>query len=101
MDPLLTQASRVDTIDALLGVTASAFYLSGSETLTTIGMGLNALDLIANKLPFAKTYVRETKDYRALLYWLPKELLASSSPLGGLLDIVPTYRMRTYYTLNR
>lgn len=101
MDPLLQHASRVDTIDAILGVSASLCYFSGSDTLTAVGMGLNALDIVANKLPFARTYVKETQDFRALMYWLPKEILASSSPLGGLLDIVPTYRMRTYYTLNR
>jgi hypothetical protein len=95
---LSKKAKTIDTLDAIVGVTSAFCMWSGSETLYTTAVALNLIELSVVKLPFVLSYVQQTQDCKALLYWAPKEVLANTSPLGSLLDIVPAYYMRTEYT---
>lgn len=97
---LLSQARRLDTLDAIVGPTAAACMWSGSEFLSYVGIGLNAAELVFAKIPFMAKYVAQTNDFKALQYWIPKELVANSSPLTSMVDVVPAYMMRVDYVLS-
>ncbi|MGM5481779.1 MAG: hypothetical protein ACQESE_05220 [Nanobdellota archaeon] len=99
-DPLLRHSRLVDNLDCFLGPIAAACYLSGSEYLQTAGTILSTVELIGLKLPFVARYLSETKDYKSLIFWLPKEIISNSYPMADVIDIAPVYYSRTKYKVN-
>ena len=97
---LKKRANRIDWIDGFLGPTTALMYLSGSEFLHQTALVLSIAELALFKVPFVLSYIGATNDVKSLLYWVPKEIFANSSPIGGFLDIIPTYSLRVNYHLN-
>ncbi|MFP4118798.1 MAG: hypothetical protein ACLFTH_01975 [Candidatus Woesearchaeota archaeon] len=100
-DPLIRQSRMVDKIDRILGPLAAACYFSGSDYLQTAGAIMNTVEIVGLKLPFIAQYLTSTRDYRSLLFWLPKEIISNSYPLGNIADIVPIYHNRTRHKLQK
>lgn len=98
---LLARAKRLDTIDAIVGPVAALCMWSGSELLYDVGVAANIVELAALKLPFVIDYVSQTKDKKASLYWGLKQAVATTSPMGSLIDLIPSYTMRTGYILSK
>jgi hypothetical protein len=90
-----SSADLVDTIDLINGPLCYLLLSTGSKTLENIGIALSVSEILFSKIPFVTSYLRQTKDYKSLIYWVPKEVLCNSIPINGLLDIFPAYRWRT------
>ena len=98
IEKLIKRATFIDKMDAITGPFSALCYQSGSDTLASIGGFVNMIEL-AVKIPFAISYVAQTNDKKALLYWGVKEVVANVNPTLGYIDIVPFYAMRAKYTL--
>jgi len=83
-------AKKIDNLDMFLGPFTSALKLSGSEHLQSIGLWLDVGELTF-KAFFASIYVIDSRNYSALLEWIPREIIATLIPYGGLLDISRSY----------
>ena len=94
-----SSADLVDAMDLINGPLCYLLISSGSKTLENIGIALSVSEILFSKIPFVTSYIRQTKDYKALIYWVPKEILANSIPVNGLLDIFPAYKWRAESTL--
>ena len=90
-------ASFVDIFDAISGPLSLIFYSSGSEYLHSAANILNFIELGIVKAPFILSYLSQTKDFNALVYWAPKELVSNYVPLCSLIDVVPAYIARIKY----
>ena len=96
---LISGAKRIDWIDGFLGPATALMYLTGSEELKNMAYIINIGELSLLKAPFIINYLSKTKDLTSILYWLPKEIFANINPVGGFLDIIPTYISRVAYKL--
>ncbi len=83
-------AKTIDNVDMFLGPFTSAMKLSGSESLEYFGWVIDLTELSA-KAFFGLIYAYESKNYSALLDWIPREIFAKSLPYGGLLNIPRSY----------
>ncbi|PIN81474.1 hypothetical protein COV13_01075 [Candidatus Woesearchaeota archaeon CG10_big_fil_rev_8_21_14_0_10_32_9] len=86
----MSVAKKIDDIDMFLGPFTSALKLSGSEHLQSVGWWLDVGEL-SLKTFFAGIYVIESRNYSSLLDWVPREIIATLIPYGGLLDISRSY----------
>ncbi len=98
---LIKGSTRIDWIDGFLGPATALMYLSGSEELQTIGYILSVAELAILKAPFVLKYIAKSNDYLSLVYWIPKEIFANMNPVGGFLDIIPTYISRVAYFVDK
>ncbi len=94
---LRKKARTLDTIDAIVGPATTLCYYSGSSFLQNAAVATSIAEVALLKLPFMMDYVRQTNDYKALMFWIPKEIFANFTPNGGIMDIAPTYMLRTNY----
>lgn len=83
-------ARFIDNLDMYIGPFSSALKLSSSEHLSYMGFVLDMGDL-AIKGAFAIGYVIESRNFSALLEWVPREIFSSLMPYGGLVDIARSY----------
>ena len=83
-------AKKIDNLDMVLGPFTSALKLSSSEHLQSIGWWLDVGEL-SFKAVFASIYVLDSRNYSALLDWIPREIIATLIPYGGLLDVARSY----------
>jgi len=97
LERLCKTAKRIDRIDAVTGPLSVALYHSGSEVFSTAGMAISFAELAFLKIPFLISYVVQTKDATLPLFIAAKEVVANSSKLSGLIDIVPFYHMALQY----
>lgn len=95
MEKLKKQSSLVDKIDRITGPLSFALIATGSQNLEKIGYMLSITELVLLKTPFVLKYTYQTRDFKSLLYWIPKEIVSNYQPINGLIDIFPVYRWRT------
>ncbi|MBN1175877.1 hypothetical protein JXA48_04500 [Candidatus Woesearchaeota archaeon] len=101
MSSFIKYATFVDIFDAISGPLSLALYSSGSDYLYSVANVLNFVELGIVKAPFIFSYLSKTKDFGALLYWAPKELVSNFIPLCSLIDVVPAYHARIKYEEGR
>ena len=94
LNPTQKYANLVDKIDRITGPLSYLLISSGSENLENLGYALSISELLFLKLPFTISYLSKTKDFKALLYWIPKEIVSNANPINSLLDIFPAYKWR-------
>lgn len=96
---ILKYAHWIDNLDMYLGPYRSAASLTGSETLEGLNWVSKAIDYAVLKGPFITLYLARTKDYAALMDWIPKEMVSLSVPYGGLIELLRNYERRAmkYY----
>jgi hypothetical protein len=87
-------ANFVDKFDRISGPACYLLYITGSEKLKTVATTLALTELLLVKAPFVLTYIKNTKDYSSLLYWIPFELVSNYAPIVELMDIFPFYKWR-------
>ncbi len=98
LEKLVKRSEFIDMMDTFTGPFSALCFQSGSAFLASVGAVVNATELLI-KIPFAISYVNQTGDKKALLYWGVKELIANINPELGYIDIMPFYSMRTKYYL--
>ncbi|MBN1274771.1 hypothetical protein JXA12_00555 [Candidatus Woesearchaeota archaeon] len=98
---LLRHARTIDLVDRVLGPAGSLLELYGSPLWQGVGIGIGIAELALLKMPFMYRYYRQTKDFDAFYFWVPKEVFATGVPFGGFIDIMHTYSSRTHTILER
>ncbi|MGM5480308.1 MAG: hypothetical protein ACQESC_02500 [Nanobdellota archaeon] len=98
---LYRHSRLVDRIDFVIGPLSALCYASGSEYLEKIGMGLDIFEMAVLKGPFIARYLLKTKDYKALMFWVPKEIIANTYRMAGIIDVAPVYQYRAKYVLSK
>jgi len=96
---LLSHAELVDKIDRIIGPLESTLQIYGNPFWASVGWVLEMSELLFLKAPFIMKYLQRTKDYDALVSWLPREIIATMVPYGDFIDIMNAYknRARQYY----
>lgn len=97
---LLRYAKAVDIADRFTAISGGLMQQLGPP-YNAIGYAIEAAEISLIKAPFIATYLRKTKDYDALAYWLPKEIFALMVPFGDFVDMFNSYRNRTRATLEK
>lgn len=94
-------SKAVDTIDMIIGPLTALCYASGSEYLQTFGDVLSTVEIAGVKLPFTVNYLSKMKDAKALIFWVPKEIISNTYPGASIIDIAPVYKSRTKYMMKK
>lgn len=99
---LLNYSKIIDDIDMYLGPFADAAQLSSSEIMQKVGIGIDLGHLLLLKFPFISLYLMHTRNFSALMNWIPRELLSFGLPYGGLIEIQRNYEQtcHNYYNQN-
>jgi len=100
---LLKYSKFIDDTDMYLGPFADAAQLSASETAQSVGLIADLAHLFLLKGPFIALYLAHTRNFSALLNWIPRELMAFGLPYGGLIEVMRNYEKTcfAYYGLTK
>ena len=98
-DLLVGWARKIDDIDMYLGPFSEMMRFSSSSFLNEAATYFDAFQYAVLKVPFISLYIAKTRDFSALLDWVPKEMFALSLPGGNFIHIMRNYERITneYY----
>ncbi len=91
---LLKYSKTIDDIDVVMSAFGDLSQLSGSEPVRDLGNCIY-LAQYTLKVPFAALYLARTRDFSALLNWVPMEIISAAVPFGGFLEIMRNYEGTT------
>lgn len=93
---LLKYSKTIDNIDMYLGPFADISRENKIPVLEDLSYVANAVEFGLLKIPFAVMYLARTKDFHALLNWVPRELFAVSVPYGSFIEILRNYEKTAF-----
>lgn len=98
-DLLIGWARWIDNIDMYTGPFSEMMRCTSSSLLNEVAYYFDVFQYAALKVPFASAYLMRTKNFSALLDWVPKELFAISFPFGNFVQVMRNYERITneYY----
>lgn len=94
-DLLIGWARSIDNVDMYLGPFSEMMRFSSSSFLNEAATYFDVFQYAILKVPFVSLYLAKTRDFSALLDWVPQELFAISIPGGSFIQIMRTYERVT------
>lgn len=96
---ILKYATFIDDVDMFIGPFQVAASNSGSEAMNDLNYLVQFAHYGVLKAPFIGIYIARTRNFSALLNWVPREVFSFAAPLGGFIEVLRNYErtVKTYY----